>query len=262
MCGIAGIVHFDNKRADPDRIQLMLDKIRHRGPDDQGIYVKDQVGLGHVRLSILDLSAAGHQPMLSNDGRYYLVFNGEIYNYLDLKKELSPVYDFKSKTDSEVLLAAYITWGENCLSRFNGDFSFVIYDTFENSLFGARDRFGIKPFYYLHDSNQFIFASEIKAILPLTEQRTPNDKIIFEYLVYNRTDQSEETFFNGILKLKHGHCFTLKGGLMKIKKWYDLGAMVHYPRPMHASEFRMELSKSIQLRLQSDVPVGVSLSGG
>ncbi|HET8963614.1 MAG TPA: asparagine synthetase B, partial [Chitinophagales bacterium] len=182
MCGIAGIINLSGESVSASSIEIMLSKIRHRGPDAEGIYIKENIGLGHVRLSIIDLSAAGHQPMYSNDQRYLIIFNGEIYNYLELRKELEGSYLFKSKTDTEVLLASYIIWGESCLSKLNGDFSFVIYDTEERTIFGARDRFGIKPFYYHHDSEKFIFASEIKAILPVLNEVKPNNKSIYEYL--------------------------------------------------------------------------------
>jgi asparagine synthase (glutamine-hydrolysing) len=262
MCGIAGIVNLSNKKVDASEIKTMLTKIKHRGPDDEGLFLQDNVGLGHVRLSIIDLSSAGHQPMFSNDDRYLIIFNGEIYNYLELKTELEKNYHFKSKTDTEVLLAAYITWGENCLSKLNGDFSFVIYDTQEKNIFGARDRFGIKPFYYHHDADRFIFASEIKAILPNLNNVQPNDKSVFEYLVYNRCDQSNETFFSSIFKLPHGHFFTIKENQFKIKKWYDLAQSLHAPKEITPEAYRAELQKSVQLRLRSDVPIGVCLSGG
>jgi asparagine synthase (glutamine-hydrolysing) len=262
MCGIAGIINLFDKKVDSSEIKTMLTKIKHRGPDDEGLFIKDNVGLGHVRLSIIDLSSAGHQPMFSNDGRYLIIFNGEIYNYLELKAELENKYLFKSKTDTEVLLAAYITWGEDCLSKLNGDFSFVIYDTQEKNVFGARDRFGIKPFYYHQDADRFVFASEIKAILPLLREVLPNNKSIFEYLVYNRCDQSNETFFSSIFKLPHGHSFTIKEKQVKIKKWYHLAESLHSPKPISPEEYRQELQKSVKLRLRSDVPIGVCLSGG
>ncbi len=262
MCGIAGIVNFSGQHVNPQTIRAMLTLIKHRGPDDEGLFVKENVGLGHVRLSIIDLSSAGHQPMLSSDERYCVVFNGEIYNYLEIKSELKSKYAFKSKTDTEVLLAAYQEWGQDCLSKFNGDFAFVIYDRVNRSLFGARDRFGIKPFYYKLDSERFVFASEIKALIPFEENLKPNDKTIFEYLVYNRTDQSEETFFNSISKLKHGHSFTLSDGKFTIQRWYDLSSKIHYPLSLRPEEFRYELTTSIGLRLRSDVPIGVCLSGG
>lgn len=262
MCGIAGIVNLNNQQADVTLVQNMMQTIKHRGPDDEGIFSKGNVSLGHVRLSIIDLSAAGHQPMFSYDERYCIVFNGEIYNYTELKKELEDVYLFKTRTDTEVLLAAFAVWGENCLSRLNGDFAFVIYDQQENSLFGARDRFGIKPFYYHYDGNRFLFASEIKALVPHIANLAPNNKSIFDYLVYSRIDQSEETFFDSIIKLKHGHCFTIKGTEFKIKRWYNLADAIQYPSTQTPVSFREELNKSIRLRLRSDVPIGVCLSGG
>lgn len=262
MCGIAGIVNLSEEKVDPSDIEAMLSKIKHRGPDDEGLFIRDNIGLGHVRLSIIDLSSAGHQPMYSTDERYLIIFNGEIYNYLELRAELADKYLFKSKTDTEVLLASYITWGEKCLSKFNGDFSFVIYDTYEKSIFGSRDRFGIKPFYYHIDRDKFVFASEIKAILPLLSEVQPNNKSIFEYLSFNRCDQSNETFFSSIFKLPHGHCFTIKDGKFKIKRWYHLAEQIQYPKPIGTEEYREELQKSIKLRLRSDVPIGVCLSGG
>jgi len=262
MCGIAGVVNFSGKAVRDEEINTMLRTIKHRGPDDEGIFINDGTGLGHVRLSIIDLSAAGHQPMFSNDGRYSIVFNGEIYNYLELKKELEDSYIFKTKSDTEVLLAAYLVWGEACLSKFNGDFSFVIYDKQENLLFGARDRFGIKPFYYYKDNARFIFASEIKAILPLLNNVSPNNDIVFEYLVYHRTDQSNETFFNSVLKLKHGHCFTLRNGDLRIRRWYNLSDQIKGTVKLTPEEYREELRRSVGLRLRSDVPIGICLSGG
>ena len=161
MCGISGIVNQNNKPVLAQTIQTMINCMKHRGPDDEGIYLDFNVGFGFVRLSILDLSAAGNQPMYSRDKRYVIVYNGEVYNYIELKNELKHKYEFFTGTDTEVVLAAYQEWGENCLHRFNGMFAFVVYDIKSKEIFGARDRFGIKPFYYYHCNNKFIFASEI-----------------------------------------------------------------------------------------------------
>ena len=167
MCGIAGIIWKDQARpASGVELWPMLDAIAHRGPDDEGIYVQDGVALGHRRLSILDLSEAGHQPMASHDGRYMIIFNGEIYNYCELRQELrAHGRRFTSQTDTEVLLGAYCTWGPDCVQRLNGMWAFAIYDTVGRTCFFSRDRFGIKPFYYLHRNDVFAFASEIKGIL-------------------------------------------------------------------------------------------------
>ncbi len=262
MCGIVGIINFNKEKVEPSDISIMLKTIKHRGPDDEGTFFHNNIALGHVRLSIIDLSSAGHQPMPSADERYCIVFNGEIYNYLELKNELQSKYQFRTKTDTEVLIAAYQEWGEECLSKLNGDFSFVIYDKKKHELFGARDRFGIKPFYYYQNSEQFAFASEIKALLPLIKNPSANNKILFDYLVYHRTDHTKATFFNNIFKLPHGHCFTIKNNELKIRKWYDLSGNIAYPKVLTPLEYREELKKSIALRLRSDVPIGVCLSGG
>ena len=155
MCGISGIINFNKKPVDETKIRLMMAKMKHRGPDDEGVFIDDNVGLGFVRLSILDLSSAGHQPMFSGDGRYVIVFNGEVYNYIEIRESLKHKYQFKTGTDTEVILAAYQEWGEKCLDKFNGMFAFIIYDKKSKDIFGVRDRFGIKPFYYYQDNEQF-----------------------------------------------------------------------------------------------------------
>ena len=157
MCGISGIVNFNGDNVNSDEIKLMMNSMNHRGPDDSGIFLESNVGLGFVRLSIIDLSTMGNQPMLSNDGRYVIVYNGEVYNYLELKQELKKDFLFKTKTDTEVVLAAFQKWGIDCVKRFNGMFSFVIFHKLTKEIFGFMDRFGIKPFYYTYDNNRFIF---------------------------------------------------------------------------------------------------------
>ncbi|MCB0624102.1 MAG: asparagine synthase (glutamine-hydrolyzing), partial [Saprospiraceae bacterium] len=166
MCGIAGIIHFDQKQVRETELAAMMREIKHRGPDDEGSFTDGSLGLGFVRLSIIDLSRAGHQPMFSHDERYVMIFNGEIFNYIELREELTAKgYSFRTKTDSEVLLTAYQEWGEGMLHRLNGMWALVIYDRQERTLFGARDRYGIKPFYYCLDQDRLLFASEIPAIL-------------------------------------------------------------------------------------------------
>jgi len=166
MCGICGIVDYNNNEIQSSEIDEMKTLIKHRGPDDDGSYINHNLGLGFVRLSILDLTKSGHQPMHSADGRYVMVFNGEIFNYIELRNSLRALgYTFRSNTDTEVLLNAYQEWGKEVLHKLNGMWAFTIYDQQENTLFGARDRYGIKPFYYSYDSNRFVFASEIPPIL-------------------------------------------------------------------------------------------------
>lgn len=271
MCGICGIINFENSPTNPESLQVMMQKMKHRGPDDEGVFMEDELGLGFVRLSIIDLSTGGHQPMFSEDGRYVIVYNGEIFNYIELKETLMQAgYRFRTKTDTEVLLNAYRAWGQKMLDQLNGMWSFVIFDRKEKKLFGARDRYGIKPFYYFKGKNKLIFASEIPPILSILDKKpTPDLSSIFDYLAFNRTDQTERTFFEEIKKLNHGHAFflDLKKGLgedqnpMNIFQWYNLRKALKngFETP---DDFRETFSSSVGLRLRSDVPVGVCLSGG
>ncbi len=262
MCGICGIINFNNNIVEKDSLQQMMKIMKHRGPDDEGIFISKNIGFGHVRLSIIDLSTAGHQPMFSKDGRYILIFNGEIYNYIELKIELKKLGNkFYTNTDSEVLLISYIQWGKACLHRFNGMWAFAIYDTFKKELFTARDRYGIKPFYYYLDNQRFIFASEIPPILELINKVLPDKQVIYDYLVFNRTDQTESTFFTSIKKLQHGSQIVIKHNKFELQKWYKLVDNLKEPFKT-AEEFRDAFKSSVGLRLRSDVPVGVCLSGG
>ena len=239
MCGICGIINFNNEPVQETWVSSMMQKIKHRGPDDEGIFIEDNVALGFVRLSILDLSPLGHQPMFGDinvskknntleNGRFVIVYNGEVYNYIELRQELClKGYKFESNTDTEVVLNSYIEWGEDCLDKFNGMWAFTIYDREKKEIFCARDRYGIKPFYYYVDDKQFIFASEILPIFSvLKEKPSPNNQAIFDFLVFNRTDQTENTFFKDIKKLQHGCSMRIglknKSQKYEIKKWYDL----------------------------------------
>lgn len=265
MCGICGIINRDRQPVKEANLHAMMAKMKYRGPDDEGTFCYRHVGLGFVRLSILDLSYAGHQPFQDAGNRYSLIFNGEIYNYIELRKELERLGEvFISDTDTEVLLKSYIRWGMECLDKLNGMFAFVIFDKHTDRIFGARDRYGIKPLYYCVTDKQFVFASEIPPILE-TEclKARANEQVIFDYLVFNRTDQTENTFFEGIKKLQHGCCFTIEGDKFETAKWYDLKEKVKSAEPFQdAEEYKACLKSSVGLRLRSDVPVGVCLSGG
>lgn len=261
MCGISGIINFNNQAVKENELRLMMQKMKHRGPDDEGLFIDNNFGLGFVRLSILDLSQAGHQPMFSNDDNLVIVFNGEVFNYIEIRQELSAKYHFKTNTDTEVILAAFQEWGEKCLDKFNGMFAFVIYNIQTKEIFGARDRYGIKPFYYFIDENSFIFASEIKSILPLVKNQA-NDNIIYDYLLRNKTNHNEETFFKNIKKLQHGAYFTLKKSEFTIFKWYDLAQKISKNKELSPAQYRVLFRDSLKLRLRADVPIGVSLSGG
>jgi len=271
MCGISGIIALDGSPVADGIINRMMQLQKHRGPDDEGIFSEAGISLGFVRLSILDLSQGGHQPMFSHDREKVIVFNGEIFNYIELREELSKSgHVFSSGSDTEVLMAAYEEWGEACLDRLNGMWSFAIYDRSKGSLFASRDRYGIKPFYYYESDGFLAFSSEIPPLLPLIGGKAKvNTKAVFEYLVYNRTDQDESTFFEGIKKLQHGHNLLIshdhdsKNCSVQIRKWYDLREKVHASNGFASSEeFRDLFIDSVKLRLRSDVPVGVCLSGG
>lgn len=279
MCGIVGIIRFDEKPIKKSELQTMMQVIKHRGPDDEGMFIDGHVGLGHVRLSILDLSSAGKQPMTDPTGRYTIIQNGESYNYIELREELKALrYKFTTQTDTEVLLNGYIEWGESVLDKLNGMFALAIYDKEKQTLFIARDRFGVKPLYYHIGDGHLIFASEIPAILKaLPGKPKANENAIFDYLVFNRTDQTEDTFFADIFKLQHGCSFTLDlkqlytKETLPIRKWYNLAERVMALKmegvdklgKEEAEKRYMELFKrAIELRLRSDVPWGVCLSGG
>jgi len=265
MCGICGIVNFKKVTPVEGDIRLMMATMKHRGPDDEGAFIHDNIGLGFVRLSIIDLSPAGHQPFVSEDGQYVMVFNGEIYNYIELREELlKEGVIFKTQTDTEVLLNAYLYWGEECLDRFNGMWAFAIYNRENKSTFIARDRFGIKPFYYTITDECLKFCSEIPPILSLLDKKpTPDYQTIFDFLTFNRTDQTERTFFSEVHKLQHGHKLTIVDNKISISKWYDLKEHVSKTEGFKSpEEYKKMLISAIGLHLRSDVPVGVCLSGG
>lgn len=266
MCGICGIIKFNDQLVSVSAIHSMMKAMKHRGPDDEGFYVNENIGLGFVRLSILDLSDAGRQPMFSEDNRYVLVFNGEVYNYLELREQLEQKgHVFKSRTDTEVVLAAYRQWGEACQDKFTGMWVFAVLDTLEKNIFIARDRFGIKPLYYYIDKQTLIFSSEIPSLLQ-TNLISPqaNDPIIYDYLLTNRTNHSEETFFKYIYKLQHGHnlLIDLSNKRVMNNKWYFLENNLGKKGYITHEEFKNDFFQSIRLQLRSDVPVGICLSGG
>ena len=243
---------------------------RHRGPDGEGTYVdpEGRVALGHNRLSILDLSDAGRQPMADAQGRFRIVYNGEIYNYLELRKELEGGYPFSSQSDTEVLLAAYANWGAGCLDRLIGMFAFAVWDERDRVLFAARDRFGVKPFYYhTRPDGSLLFASEIKALWAGGAPARPDAAAWASYLSGGVYEQSGRTFWEGVESLPAGHTLTWRDGSTRTSCWYDLAARVGSatdPRPVAdvEEEYLGLLTESVRLRFRSDVPVGICLSGG
>ncbi len=266
MCAIIGVL--GKNLPSQEQFIKARDTMTHRGPDDAGMYYKPEEGiaLGHRRLSIIDLSPEGRQPFFSYDKRYAIVFNGEIYNYKELKDELKNKYPFKTKTDTEVLLAAYIQWGEKCLQKFNGMFAFAIWDRNKKELFCARDRLGVKPFYYSVYNNNFYFSSEIKGILTMAEiERKLNKESFSDFLSY-RYPLGSKTMFEGISSLLPGYCMKLKEKKTSVfKKYWELPVVVNKKDPGESNainETKKLLMESVRYRMMSDVPVGTYLSGG
>lgn len=271
MCGIAGLISQEPE----GRITRMLESMEHRGRDDEGVWTSgeiDEAGrracLGHRRLSIIDTSAAGHQPMLSADGRLAITFNGEIYNYRELKKQLAAKgHRFQTDTDTEVLLAAFAEWGAGCLSHLNGMFAFAIWDKAERELFLARDRVGIKPLYYTQtvDGKSFIFASEIKAILATgLVEREINREALNQYFTFLWTPDPH-TLFRGIHKLPPAHYLTWRAGETSVREWWDVS--FDEIEEGRSDEWWRErvletLDRVVGLEMVADVPLGSFLSGG
>ncbi len=260
MCGICGF-NWDEK----DLIRKMSDSMSHRGPDDKGTFSDKNMSLGHRRLSILDLSKKGHQPMINKEGTICIVFNGEIYNFLDIRKELEKEgVRFNSNSDTEVILYAYERWGERCIEKLNGMFAFCIYDTKKNILFLARDRIGIKPLYYYHKDGKFIFASEIKAIIEADIKRDINKNSLNTFMTY-RSTRYEETIFENILRIPPSHyiIYDLKNNKLTKNRYWDVKEnIIDKPESYFKKKVIDMLEDSVRKRLISDVPLGAYLSGG
>jgi asparagine synthase (glutamine-hydrolysing) len=266
MCGICGKLNFDRQQpVDPEGIQRMMDLIVHRGPDGEGKYVSGHVGLGHRRLGIIDLQT-GDQPMSNEDGTVWAVYNGEIYNFSDLRTELEAHgHEFKSSSDTEVIVHLYEELGENCVTHFRGMFAFAIWDERKQVLLLARDRVGIKPLYYMNTGKSLLFGSEMKSILtdPSVERRV-NLKAIDRFLTYYYLP-GEETLLEGICKLEPGHYLKVMGGKVEKRQYWDL-QFPSIPRKISfgdaVDELRGLLRRTVKDHMLSDVPVGVLVSGG
>lgn len=289
MCGIAGLFNTNGEPAPREVLEFMNRMQAHRGPDGSDIFLDREVGLGHTRLAIIDLSEGGHQP-LTIEG-LTLTYNGEVYNYRELRVELEAAGQvFRSDCDTEVVLRAYLVWGADCVKRFNGMFSFAIWNSRERTLFCARDRMGVKPFFYYHRDGRFEFASEIKSLLHLPERRKPRLRTLVRFLGEGLTDDEWETFFQDILILPPAHTMHVSARGLTLDRYWRVDPGAHWqslrigqpasfpaeperlvgperfpdlPQLEEASEaFRALLVDSVKLRLRSDVPVGTCLSGG
>lgn len=275
MCGITGIVgHQINNALYHSSIKKMNDAIAHRGPNSEGFWNDEHCFLGHRRLSIIDLSEAGNQPFISQDGRYILIYNGELYNYKELKLELQRAqhgtkdlpYIFKTNTDTEVILASYLRWGIDCLQRFNGMFAFSVWDKVEQKLVIARDRLGIKPLYYQYKNNVLLFASEIRALIHsgLIDKKI-NLKSVAEYIQYT-TVHAPNTILQDVLMLMPGHVLELMNNELKIQQYWNINNFTKTKEDLSYKETCTKvnelLTASVERRLVADVPFGAFLSGG
>ena len=262
MCGISGVINKNNKSVEELLIHQMTNIIAHRGPDSSGSYLYKNIAFGHRRLSILDLSSSGHQPMKYLDD-LVITYNGEIYNFIEIREELiQKGYIFDSNSDTEVILKAYHYWGKTCVNYFNGMWSFSILDIKQKIVFCSRDRFGVKPFYYIENNDLFSFGSEISQLLPFLPNRILNKKVALDYLISGIEECSNETFFKDIYLLKGGHnlVFDLQTNSYEIERYYNL--KISDQKNTSVDDYIQELKRSITLRLRSDVKVGTCLSGG
>lgn len=267
MCGISGIVNRSKGDIDLRRITILNNAAAHRGPDDHGYYRRPGVALGHRRLAILDLSAAGHQPM-SYGERYWISYNGEIYNYLELREELVGLgHVFRGGTDTEVLLAAWAEWGLECLTRLNGMWAFALFDSKADRLYLARDRFGEKPLHYINDGQELIFSSEIKQITTLTGIARANAARIVDFLLTHNDGHTDETMFAGVRCVPAAHYMVCDLGqwTFSVQRYYDLRARIN-PIEITVDEASEQLKSllddAVRIRLRSDVRVGTCVSGG
>ena len=265
MCGIFGYVG----KIDSDKARLCLDTLTHRGPDGWGLWSGEGVTLGHRRLAILDLSENGKQPMSFASDRYWITFNGEIYNFLEIRAELQAKgHSFRSESDTEVILAAYIEWGEECLLRFNGMWAFEIGDTVDHTLFLSRDRFGKKPLFYAELPNgDFAFASEMKALIPLLPSAEPDTAFIKGMTLRSSFayEATQRCLITGIKRFLAGHCGRLKNGRVQSRLWWN--TLDHLPQIPDRYEDQVEMLRELlldacRLRMRSDVTIGTALSGG
>ncbi len=298
MCGICGIFNINSQSINKDHLLKMGKLIHHRGPDDEGYllvnmhenrikhchaedtiaeyqsklpYVLDEfdanLGMGFRRLSIIDLTPAGHQPMTDVQNKCWVIFNGEIYNYIEIKNELIELgYTFHSKTDTEVIINAYLEWGKNCVTRFNGMFAIALWDIEKQTLFCARDRMGIKPFYYHFDGNQFAWASEIKQLVKSGVVIPKVNYVnVYNYLMMSRLNVDKTTFFEGIVELPPAHSMEVSANGIQIERYWEIDENKKtsgLSDEAYAKKFEELFADAVRLRLRSDVPLGIALSGG
>ncbi len=271
MCGINGIIKLNNSAGFDARgnlrleVQRMNSEIIHRGPDSEGIHIQDPIAFGFRRLSIIDLHDSANQPMFSNDGQVVLIFNGEIYNYVEIKKQLlTKGYQFRTESDTEVIINSYLEYGDECVQKFNGMWAFAIYDFRKNKLFCSRDRFGVKPFYYLIENDHLFFSSELKALHKVCDLHKANLSKVYEYLAYGYRINDGETFFENCSELLPGTNLIFENNEITLNKYWTLKENLyeHDDQLSFADEYTQLFESAVKLRYRSDVPVALLLSGG
>ncbi|MDQ2104242.1 asparagine synthase (glutamine-hydrolyzing) [Azospirillum isscasi] len=269
MCGIAGVLRSDGRKADPAELEGMAAMLRSRGPDGWSMHVDGGLGLVHTRLPILDVSSAGDQPMAALDGRFWISFNGEIYNFLELREELLSLgWTFQTRSDTEVLLKSFIQWGPACQLKLNGMWAFAVWDAVEKRIFLSRDRFGVKPLHYAWTGRDFAFGSVMKAFLPLSwiDWTVDANALAVAIAFPSRLEGTQDCLFRAIRRLPAGHCLTLQaGGSPRLERWWN--TLDHLPAtPLRYEEQREQVRAlfldACRIRLRSDVPVATALSGG
>jgi asparagine synthase (glutamine-hydrolysing) len=271
MCGINGFVSLNNSLNEANQelvrknISEMNDLIAHRGPDSEGIHLRSPICFGFRRLSIIDLTDDANQPMISSNGEIAIVFNGEIYNYIEVREELiKRGHTFRTRSDTEVIIKSYLEYGFECVEKFNGMWAFAIYDFSKNRLFCSRDRFGVKPFYYYNDGNSLYFSSELKALHKVCGLYSANLRKVYEYLAYGYRINDGETYLENCSELLPGTNLIFEDGNLRLQKYYNLSMnnYKHDPSLTYHEEYVRLFEDAVRLRYRSDVPVAILLSGG
>ena len=267
MCGIAGIIDFAGRAVDEGQIERLTESVRHRGPDDGGVHTTGSIGLGNRRLAVIDLSQAGHQPMCDASGDIWLTYNGEIYNFKELRRQLGDLgHQFSTGTDTEVILAAYREWGQDCVNYFAGMFAFALWDGATNTLFAARDRLGVKPLYYSHQDQRLILSSESHGLYETVRPSLDSiDPVSLDYYLAFGYTPPDRGFVSGINKLPPGHIMSACDGRLKIEKYWEpstLRATAQFEIDDAVEEVESRLKGAVTRRLVADVPLGFFLSGG
>jgi asparagine synthase (glutamine-hydrolysing) len=267
MCGISGIVKFDGTHADRQQVHEMIAALQHRGPDGRGVHIAGPVGLGHARLSIIDVQG-GAQPMSTVDGRLWITFNGEIFNYVELREELiKKGYAFTTRSDTEVILNAYREYGDECVNRFNGQWAFAIWDAERRRMFLSRDRMGVRPLFYTQNGDKFVFASEVKSLFACEDVPAEIDLIGLDQIFTFWTPLAPRTVFKDIFQLPPGYSMVVEGGKVRSWQYWSLQYEAAVDCEQNgektlAEELLSLLQDATRIRLRSDVPVGAYLSGG